>query len=211
MAKQIVFIDGIGGKRYMRGKLIRYFQGMGYSVHCFDYSPSSQPLAEIKAQLTAFLKEISGKGEYHAIGYSFGGVLLRLVLQESCATFKNPRRAVMLASPAKHMRLVSAFRHWRIYRAMTGECGQLVANANAMQAIPFPALPTACIYGVWPWLGMLGLLIGFIPSHDGMVTADEAGPEKFQRAVPVNASHAFIPSNQQALAAAYDWLCGAPN
>lgn len=208
MAKQIVFIDGVGGKRYMRAKLIRYFRGVGYSVHCFDYSPSSQSLSEIKAQLTAFLKEVSALGEYHAIGYSFGGVLLRLVLQESAATLDAPRRAVLLASPTKNMRLVSAFRNWKIYRAMTGECGQLVADANAMRAIPFPAVPTACIYGVWPWLGVLGLLIGFKPSHDGMVTEDEAGPEKFQFAVPVNASHALIPSNRSALAAAYGWFNG---
>lgn len=206
MAKQLVFVDGVGGKRYMRGKLIRYFEQRGFSVHCFDYSASSQPLLNMKAQLSAVLKEVAARGEYHAMGYSFGGVLLRLVLQELATSLAPPRRIVLLASPLASMRLASILKTWRIYKALTGECGQLVADPGAMAKIPFPSVPTACIYGVWPWLGALGVFAGFRLPHDGMVTKDEAAPEKFQFAAPISASHAFIPSHPSALAVAHGWF-----
>jgi hypothetical protein len=209
MAKQLVFIDGVGGKRYMRGKLIRYFEQRGYSVHCFDYSASSQSLPDMKAQLSAVLKEVAARGEYHAMGYSFGGVLLRLVLQEYGAEAPPPRRIALLASPLTSMRLASTLKKWRIYKAMTGECGQLVADADEMAKIPFPPVPTACIYGIWPWLGALGIFAGFRLPHDGMVTKEEAAPEKFQFAAPISASHAFIPAHPSALAVAHGWFDGS--
>lgn len=208
MAKQLVFIDGLGGRRYMRGKLIRHFEKQGYSVRCFDYSASSQSLLEIKTRLGAVLRELAANGEYHAIGYSFGGVLLRLVLQESKASLPSPQRIVLLASPLAPMRLASRLKDWRIYQALTGECGQLVADAAEMAAVSFPAVPTACIYGVWPWLGALGLFAGFKLPHDGMVAVDEATPHKFDFAAPIRASHAFIPAHASALEAAGAWFAG---
>jgi hypothetical protein len=206
MAKQLVFVDGVGGKRYMRGQLIRHFERAGYSVRCFDYSASSQPLAQIKARLAAVLKEVAACGDYHAMGYSFGGVLLRSVLQEAVASLAMPRRIILLASPLAPMRLARRLRNWRIYRAMTGECGQVAADREAMAKISFPPVPTACIYGVWPWLGALGLFAGFKLPHDGMVAVDEATSDKFHLTVPISASHAFIPANASMLAAAHAWF-----
>lgn len=206
MPKQLIFIDGVGGKRYMRGKLIRYFESAGYAVHCFDYSVSSQSLSDIKSRLVAILKQVAARGEYHAIGYSFGGVLLRLVLQEPGVSMIAPSRIVLLASPLKPMRLPSMAKNWKIFRAMTGECGQVIADAERMGKIPLPSVPTACIYGVWPWLGLLGILAGFGFPHDGMVAEDEAMPERFEFAASIDASHAFIPANKDALAAVHDWF-----
>ncbi|WP_439464304.1 esterase/lipase family protein [Roseateles sp. NT4] len=206
IAKQLVFVDGVGGKRYMRGKLIRHFEQRGYSVRCFDYSASSQSLTDIKARLAALLREVAAQGDYAAMGYSFGGVLLRLVLQESAAALPPPRRMVLLASPLTSMRLASRLKNWRIYKLMTGECGQLAANTAEMAKISFPAVPTACIYGTWPWLGALGLFAGFKLPHDGMVAADEAAPGRFALAAPIRASHAFIPAHPAALAAASGWF-----
>jgi len=209
MTKQIVFIDGLGGRRYMRGKLVRYFEKRGYSVRCFDYSASSQSLEEIKVQLVALLREMAAHGEYDAIGYSFGGVLLSLLLQEANACMPAPRRIVLLASPLAPMRLAGALKNWRIYKALTGECGQLVASGHEMAKIPFPVVPTACIYGVWPWLGALGLFAGFRVPHDGMVAADEATSGNFHFTAPVSASHAFIPAHPAALSAAGEWFAAA--
>lgn len=211
MAKQLVFIDGVGGKRYMRGRLIRHFEQAGYSVHCFDYRAASQSVAEIKARLAAVLREVSARGDYCAMGYSFGGVLLRSVLQEAGASLALPRRIVLLASPLVGMRLAGALKNWWIYKALTGECGQIAADPAAMARVGMPATPTACIYGIWPWLGVLGFLAGFRRPHDGMVAADEAFSEQCQFAAPVRASHAFIPANAAALAAAQGWFEATPS
>jgi|GEM_PF-1466388 len=205
--RQIVFIDGVGGKRYMRGKFVRYFSRRGYAVRCFDYRVSSQSLEEIKKNLVEFLSSVARAGAYHAVGYSFGGVLLRSLKAQLREHDIQPERIVLLASPLRASRLASRLRDWKIYRAMTGECGQFAADENSMGKVPMPDMPTAIVYGTWPWLGAFGLFFGFGLPHDGMVAADEAFPSSLAMSlpasvpVPVSASHAFIPSNDAALKA----------
>ncbi|MBI3728239.1 MAG: alpha/beta hydrolase [Burkholderiales bacterium] len=203
--RQIVFIDGVGGKRYMRGKFVRYFEQRGYSVACFDYQVASQSLDEIKKNLSDFLSRIGNAGDYHAVGYSFGGVLLRS-LNEQLAPPLRPRRIVLLASPLRAMRLARRLQDWKIYRFLTGECGQFAADDDLMNSVPLLDIPTAHIYGVWPWLGAFGVFFGFKFPHDGMVAADEALPSSQAHSVPVPASHAFIPLNDDALRAIEQWF-----
>jgi len=214
--RQIVFIDGVGGKRYMRGKLVRYFERRGYTVHCFDYLASSHSLDEIKKNLIEFLSRVATAGTYHAVGYSFGGVLLRSLNEQLIEQNLQPERAVLLASPLRAMRLASRLRDWKIYRALTGECGQFAADEDRMSKVPMLDIPTAHVYGTWPWLGAFGFFFGFGFPHDGMVDAEEAIPSSLALSVPVpvsvpvSASHAFIPSNDSALKAMEDWF-GVPD
>ncbi|MFZ3003254.1 MAG: hypothetical protein WA071_23270 [Undibacterium umbellatum] len=199
--RQIVFIDGVGGKRYMRGKFVRYFERRGYTVRYFDYRVSSQPLDEIKKNLIEFLSSVARAGAYHAVGYSFGGVLLRSLNVQLREHNLQPERVVLLASPLRASRLASRLRDWKIYRAMTGECGQFAADEDCMNKVPMLDIPTAHVYGTWPWLGAFGLFFGFGLPHDGMVAADEAIPSSLALSAPISASHAFIPSNDAALKA----------
>ncbi|MCH8622281.1 alpha/beta hydrolase [Undibacterium sp. TS12] len=204
--RQIVFIDGVGGKRYMRGKFVRYFEQRGYTVFCFDYKVASQSLDDIKKDLYVFLSAVGGKGAYHAIGYSFGGVLLRSLNAQLREHQLQPARAVLLASPLRAMRLASRLRDWKIYQVMTGECGQFAADDERMSKVPLLDIPCAHIYGTWPWLGAFAVFFGFGFPHDGMVAADEAVPSPQAQAIPVPASHAFIPSNTHALQAVEQWF-----
>lgn len=210
MAPQITFIDGVGGKRYMRGRLIRFFQGKGQTVHCFDYAPSRQSVDEIRARLRDFLRQVAAQGEFHAIGYSFGGVLLRLALADLRAEGIQPVKVALLASPLTAMRLSQRLQHWRLYRRMAGECGQFAAQQALMAQVPLPGVPTACVYGTWPWLGVFACFFGNRIGHDGMVAVDEAMAPQHGHlpAFPIAASHAFIPANAQALEALHDWFQG---
>ncbi|MFZ6781352.1 hypothetical protein ACO0LD_31330 [Undibacterium sp. Ji83W] len=203
--RQIVFIDGVGGKRYMRGKFVRYFEQRGYSVACFDYRVSTQSFDEIKKNLGEFLSAVGSQGDYHAVGYSFGGVLLRS-LHEQLEPHLRPKRVVLLASPLRAMRLARRLRHWKIYQVLTGECGQFAADDGLMSKVPMLDIPCAHVYGTWPWLGAFCFFFGFSLPHDGMVAADEAIPSSQAQATPVPASHAFIPSNVHALRVMEQWF-----
>lgn len=210
MASQIAFIDGIGGKRFMRGRLIRFFQGKGQRVHCFDYAPSRQSLEEIRARLRDFLRQVAAQGEFHAIGYSFGGVLLRLALEDLRAEGVRPVKAALLSSPVTAMRLGMRLRHWRLYRWTCGDCGQFVARPELMSRLPLPEVPTARVYGTFPWLGVFPWFFGRDIGNDGLVAVDEAAPPQHRHlaAFPIDASHAFIPANAAALEALHGWLGG---
>lgn len=205
----IVFIDGIGGKRYMRHGLIRFFARAGYTVDCFDYSASKQSLHEIKDQLRNFLAEVGSNGEYMAIAYSFGGVLIRQILQEAGADWRPPARLVLLASPVRAVGLSQRTSSWRIFKLFAGECGLVSADPHIMDRIPIPTIPIACVYGVWPWLGPLGFFRGFAFPHDGMLAVAEVLVPNAEISVPVQASHAFIPSNPEALKAILAWFNSA--
>jgi hypothetical protein len=203
---QIVFIDGIGGKRYMRGGLIRFFSELGYSVDCFDYSASKQSLVEIKDRLRHLLTEVGTRGDYMAIGYSFGGVLIRQILQESGEDFRQPVRLVLLASPVRAVRLSLRTSSWRVFKLLAGECGQVTADPAIMNRISMPTIPTACIYGVWPWLGPLGFFDGFKLPHDGMLAVEEVLAPNAEVSIAIQASHAFIPNNRETLKAIHTWF-----
>lgn len=209
MIKQVVFIDGIGGRRYFRGPLIKFFTVLGYQVSCFDYRPARHNYARIQADLLAFLRDVASRGAFYAIAYSFGGVLLRQLLQEHVDSAIRPQKLVLLASPLKAMRLTQHLQNWRIFQWLTGDSGQLVANSEKMAAIRLPELPTLCLYGTWPWLGVAGLFLGFQQVHDGMVTADEAQPPSSIAAQAISASHAFIPQNAKALQIIADFFLNA--
>lgn len=192
----------------MRKPLVRHFEGQGYAVRCFDYKAATEPLAEIQRRLLDLLREAAKLGPYDAIGYSFGGVLLRIALSQDSAGAVYPARIVLLASPLKGMRLAKALKDWRLYRLFTGEPGQFVANDQEMSSIPWPAAPVASIYGVWPWLGVLGFITGFRSAHDGMVTAEEASSPLVSASFAISASHALMPQSSGALSAASIWLSG---
>lgn len=197
--KQVVFVDGIGGKRYMRRSIIRFFKKQAFDVSCFDFAASSEPFDVVKARLAALLEAVSAKSEYFVIGYSFGGVLARAVLQDASFKSSPPAHLVLLASPVKSSSLCRRFASWKLFKIMTGEFGQLAASESAMAAIGLPNIPSTCVYGVWPWLGPLALVNGFRKQHDGMLTEDEIAPQLFSRALAIEASHAFIPSNPAVL------------
>lgn len=193
---QLVFVDGIGGRRYMRRPLFRQFAGAGHAVHYFDYRPSRQAFGTIEARLRELLRSVAAAGPYVVIGYSFGGVLARSVLAGEPG-FPLPQRLFLIASPVKAMRLCEAVRGWRSFRWLTGECGQLVATPERMQGIGLPAVPTSCLYGTRS-AGALSFFSRVL--SDGMVAVDETCAERFEEALALPVGHPFIATCKPALA-----------
>jgi len=203
---QIVFIDGIGGRRYMRGALLKALSTHGYPTHHFAYSTANETLNGIQQRLSALLSQLAEQGDYVLIGYSFGGVLARRLLCDPAFSSKAPLRLLLLASPIHASQLSQRFADWSAYKMLTGECGQLVASATAMAAIGLPAIPIHCIYGTWGKLGPLALFATGKQRHDGMLSENEIAPGIFHSALAIHASHAFIPSHQRAIAGILECL-----
>jgi pimeloyl-ACP methyl ester carboxylesterase len=186
----VVFVDGIGGRRYMRRALMGRLSANGHACHYFDYRPSREPLDAIQAALADRLRLVAEAGPYVVIGYSFGGVLARSTLT-SFPDLPQPNRLFLVASPTHSLRMCRAVNHLAIFRWLTGECGALLASDSAMNEIRFPAVSTTCIYGTTPIARRLSL--AGAGTNDGMVSVEEIGPKRFEDAVPVRSSHPFIP------------------
>ena len=186
---QIVFVDGIGGRRYLRGRLFKHFVARGHACHYFEYRPSRHSFDDISAALLERLSAVARQGAYVLIGYSFGGVLARSVLA-SDALLMRPQRLVLVASPIRALRMCRRYANWAIFRWVNGDCGQLLASDSRMQAVGLPNVPTTCIYGIKGYTGPFALA-GREP-NDGMVAVAEAAPDLFDDVAAVNASHPFI-------------------
>jgi len=188
---QIVFVDGIGGRRRFRQPLFQHFAAQGLDCHHFDYRPSRQNFVDIRAQLGNLLSAIAAQGPYVLIGYSFGGVLARAVLTGHSSAVPPPQRLILVASPITSMQMCRRFSNWAIFRWLNGDCGQLLASESQMLALlPLPSVPTTCIYGSNGYSGPHAL--AGREANDGMVAVSEASPHLFADVVAVHASHPFI-------------------
>src|SRR5471032_3009336 len=106
---QIIFVDGIGGRRFLRGALLNHFAAHGHACHHFDYRPSRESLEQIRARLKDRFTSIAMAGPYVVIGYSFGGVLARSVLTTH-PDLPQPERLVLVASPMQSLLMCRRFR-----------------------------------------------------------------------------------------------------
>lgn len=70
---QLVFVDGIGGRRVFRRALLSHFAASGHVGHYMDYRPSRESFEAIQARLSDRLAAIAADGPYVLVGYSFGG------------------------------------------------------------------------------------------------------------------------------------------
>jgi len=195
---QVVFVDGIGGRRFLRRPLLSYFAARGHACHHFDYRPSRESFDTIRARLGDRLAAIGGQGSYVLIGYSFGGLLARSVLTAR-PDLPPPTRLFLVASPTHSLRMCRMVSHWPLFRWLTGDCGQVLAADARMQAVAFPAVATMCIYGTNGYTGRFALA-GRTP-NDGMVSVEEVDPRRFKDILSVRAMHPFIATSRAVIEA----------
>ena len=192
-SRHLLFIDGIGGRRSFRAAFLKQLSGLGIDVCYFSYSPSRETLAVIQGRLEHQLHQLAARGPLVLVGYSFGGVLARMVINRIPPS-SRPRHLILVASPLHSLALSRRLVGWHVYRWLTGECGALAASETAMAAIAMPDVPSTCVYGTRPLWGLINLA-GSRPS-DGMVSVDEVNPSAFVTTYAQACSHPFIATSQ---------------
>lgn len=195
---QVVYVDGMGGRRAFCGALFKFLSARGHSGHYFGYRPGRELLAQIEARLLALLTTVAACGPFVLVGYSFGGVLSRRVLPALPAA-SQPQQLILLGSPGRAHPQCQRFDGWGLYRRWLGECGQLVASEAGMAALPHPTVPTLCLYGHRPIAGFLNLA-GASPS-DGLVPVGVVQPERFNDTLALPVSHPALPTHRLVLEA----------
>jgi pimeloyl-ACP methyl ester carboxylesterase len=109
----------------------------GYSSLLQDFEPTCQRLAR-------FIDKRVGEEPYIVIGHSLGGVLARAALP---SLRRKPHALFLLAVPACACRSARFFyRRWW-FRLLTGSMGQFLADAQRMQTLPQPTVPTKIYAG----------------------------------------------------------------
>jgi len=169
---------------------------LGHHVLYFGYNTrTDEKFTEIVKRLIVIIKSMPSDQPYALVGHSMGGLLARASL--TALEDHPPFHLILLASPSKPPRLASRAAHSRIYRYITNDCGQQVANAEFYKVLPIPTVPTTIIAGTGGPRGRW-LPYGY-EANDMAMSVEETrlGPQ--YEVIQVPSIHTFIMNSRHTL------------
>ena len=175
-------------------RLLRRLCRAGLKTRTFGYSVVFDNFDTIVARLRTQIALLAATEEYIVIGHSLGGVLLRAALSSLPPGSVVPRHVYLLGSPVLASRIATRLKNNRLFRALTGDCGQLLGSVDRMNAIGPPAVPVTGIVGtrgISDWFGIFGDEV-----NDGLVSVSEVSAPWLTSCVQVPVFHTLLPSSQ---------------
>ena len=143
----VLFVHGMGRTPISGMPILFRLRANGYAVSVFGYSAAFNDFDAIRNRLRIRIIQMASQGDYVLVGHSLGGVLLRSALQELPHGMNPPKHLFLLGSPVRPAILAKKLRKRFIYRAITGDCGQLLASSLRMKAIGPVNVQTTSILG----------------------------------------------------------------
>jgi pimeloyl-ACP methyl ester carboxylesterase len=181
----VVLIHGMGRTPLSMLRVRRRLREAGHHAVLFGYSPTFESLEGASARLAKRIAAFGGES-YALVGHSLGSVIIRNALARLPAP---PVACAFLAPPMVACRAARFFSRFWLYRILTGEMGQLLADAGFMQRLPLPLAPTRV------YAGTAGPRRTWLPfgteANDGILSASEA-KGSFADAIEVPSLHTFI-------------------
>jgi pimeloyl-ACP methyl ester carboxylesterase len=191
---KVLFVHGMGRSPLSAWPLLRRLRQSGMETMTFAYIPAFECFDSIASRLTKRITSLANRGDYIVIGHSLGGVLLRAAINRLPKDITRPRHVFLLGSPVRASRIAKRFRHNILFRALTGDCGQLLSSGKRMKNIGALSAATTSIVGV----------CGFTYKHnpfgqepnDGVVAVSECSAEWIYGQLKFPVVHTLLPSNK---------------
>lgn len=184
----IVLIHGMGRTPFSMLRLRRQLRRAGHTPILFGYSPTFESLQGATARLVRLIERRVDSDAYALAGHSLGAVLIRASLGR--LQRRPPAACFFLSPPMRVCKAARFFSRFWVYKILTGEMGQLLANDAFMQQLPMPPAFTR-IYAGTRGPRARWLPLGTEP-NDLILSVSEATGDYPQFAVEVPAIHAFI-------------------
>ncbi len=191
---RVLFIHGMGRTPLSGWWLGRQLRRARFQTDSFGYSTTFENFARIRARLATKISDIAGEGEYALIGHSLGGVLLRAALGDLPAHRNQPLQVFLLGSPIRPSRLAMPLKDNVVFRAITGDCGQLLGSASRMAEIGSIAAPTTGIAGIRS-LTLTRRAFGDA-RNDGVVSVSEVAAPWMTEHHEASVIHTWLPANR---------------
>ena len=190
---RVLFVHGMGRTPLSGWPLLHRLKQAGLQTTTFGYLTAIEDFATIRRRLVSRLTEIARAEDYVLIGHSLGGVLIRAALNMLPQPVKRPRHVFLLGSPIQAARLAVRMQRNVLYRAITGDCGQLLVSPERMNEIGALHELATSIVGICRIANGKGPF-GNEP-NDGIVSVGEASAPWLsdQRQVPV--FHTLLPAS----------------
>jgi pimeloyl-ACP methyl ester carboxylesterase len=183
-----VLVHGMGRTPASFTVLAVRLRARGFRLSFFGYSAAFERFAPCVERLVARVRSRAGDDPYILIGHSLGTVLIRAVLPELAANL--PVACFFLAPPGTASRAATWLAGRRLFRLLTGEMGQRLADPAFMASLPAPAVPTRIYAGT---AGPRGRRFPFgLQQNDGILAVSETQLPGREPPVLVPAIHTFI-------------------
>ena len=160
-------------------------RGCGYRTVSFAYSSRKNTLDQITASLVDTVRRKVETPRYHLVAHSLGNVIIRNGFQNAYP--KGLARVVMLAPPNQPAQLARVLRDKKLYRLLTGDSGQRLADDEFYRTLPVPDVEFGVVAGS---KSLTGLLRG--EANDGVVTVESTKLDGMSDWVLVHHTHTFM-------------------
>lgn len=188
-----LFIHGMGRTSLSGWPLLRLLRRAGLVTRTFGYSVAFENFDAIVVRLRTRISLLAATDDYIVIGHSLGGVLLRAALNSLPPGTAFPRHVYLLGSPVLASRIATRLKNNRLFRVLTGDCGQLLGSVERMNAIGPPAVPVTGIVGTRGIANLFGVFGDEV--NDGLVSVSEVSAPWLTHCVQVPVFHTLLPSS----------------
>ncbi|MDD5628220.1 MAG: hypothetical protein PHU21_04085 [Elusimicrobia bacterium] len=180
----IVFLHGMGRTRVSMAILAMRFQSAGYQTLSFPYSQKGSTLDEISTAMSVFLAKKVRTAHYHLVGHSLGNIVIRSALRRSLRPGLG--RIVMLAPPNRPAQLARLLQENRLYRWLSGDSGQQIAQDGFYKTLPVPPVEFGVI------AGDKGQKLTFAKPNDGVLEVEATKLPGMKDFVIVHHTHTWL-------------------
>lgn len=193
---RVFLIHGMGRSRASLLWLATRLRRAGHAPSLFGYQVRTQSLDDIVARWRQHIHQVwstdlaegAGDDGYAVVGHSLGNIITRGASERLPEGF---RRFVMLAPPNQPPRLAGLLRRRLLYRGLTADAGQRLADPGFYAKLPIPRVATLVIAGDAGRLSPV-LPYGTRERSDGVVGVEETRLPTPHLHLVVPAVHTFI-------------------
>lgn len=165
----------------------------GLGVSTFGYFAALESFSRCTRRLAARIHSFARDDQYMLVGHSLGSIVIRGTLSQ--LSEKLPAACFFLAPPSQVSRAAKTFRKNFLFRAYTGEMGQLLSDPSFYSNLPLPPMPTTIYAGT---RGINGNWSPFgTEPNDGVLTVAETKISDDYPMVYLPRVHTFIMNARQ--------------
>ena len=196
MKEQVLILHGIARSSYHMRKISKFLEKNNYTVYNLDYPSTKLNLQNLIKFIDKFIKKCPATSTLHCVGYSMGGLLLRLYFNKY--KIKNLGKVIQLAPPNNGSEVATFFKNFWLYKKIYGPAGQqLTTNQKDIQDLLYDKLdyPIGVIAGNFCLDPICYFLLP--KPHDGKVSVASTKLPQIKNHTIVKASHSFFPYNKK--------------
>ena len=189
----VLFVHGMGRSPLSGWPMLYRLRRAGCRTVTFGYMAAAESFESIKRRLGSKISKLATGEPYFLVGHSLGGVLIRAALNSLPERVIRPRHVFLLGSPIHSPRLAVRLKDNLLFRALAGDCGQLLASPLRMNDIGALSERTTSIAGV-RGIARTGRTFGDEP-NDGVVSLSEVSAAWLPNQKQVPVIHTFLPAS----------------